>query len=188
MKYGIHLFATENSIQPGELAQEAESRKFEAVLFSEHTHIPTNFLHDDESGRNLNSYYWQTYDPFIAATMAAASTSGIKVGTGVSLILQHDPITLAKQVATIDQISCGRFVFGIGAGWLPEEMENHGVSYRTRYRFIQEHVQAMKKIWTEKDPEFRGEFISQEIKPKYGTSNELDRTFPAVSPALLDSS
>ena len=160
MKYGIHLFATEDSIQPGELAQEAESRGFESVLFSEHTHIPVNFLKNDETGKALKSYYWQAYDPFTAATLAAASTATIKVGTGISLILQHDPITLAKQVATIDQISSGRFLFGIGSGWIAEEMGNHGVSYRTRFRFIQEHVQAMKRIWTEDEPEFSGEFIN----------------------------
>ena len=123
MKYGVHLFATENSIQPGEFAQQAESRGYETVLFSEHTHIPEKFLTGSTSGRSLGDYYWQTYDPFVAATLAAASTTEIKIGTGVSLILQHDPITMAKQVATVDQISSGRFIFGIGAGWIPEEME-----------------------------------------------------------------
>jgi len=156
MKYGVHLFATEDSIQPGDLAQEAESRGFESVLFSEHTHIPVNFLQNNESGRNLKDYYWQAYDPFIAATVAAAATNRIKIGTGVSLILQHDPITLAKEVATIDQISNGRFLFGIGAGWLPDEMKNHGISYRTRYRLIQEYVQAMKRIWQDETPEYKG--------------------------------
>lgn len=160
MKYGVHLFATEDSIQPAELAQEAELRGFEAVLFSEHTHIPVNFLKNDETGKVLKEYYWQAYDPFIAATLAAASTTTIKIGTGVSLILQHDPITLAKEVATIDQISSGRFLFGIGSGWISEEMGNHGVSYRTRFRFIEEYVQAMKRIWTEDEPKFSGEFIN----------------------------
>ena len=160
MKYGVHLFATEDSIQPGDLAQEAESRGFASVLFSEHTHIPVNFLQNNEAGRNLKDYYWQAYDPFIASTMAAASTDTIKIGTGVSLILHHDPITLAKEVATIDQISNGRFLFGIGAGWLPDEMKNHGVAYRTRYRVIQEYVQALKRIWKEETPEYEGEFIN----------------------------
>jgi len=160
MLYGIHLFATEDSIQPGELAREAESRGFDSVLFSEHTHIPVNFLRNNQAGRKLSSYYWQTYDPFIAATLAAASTSELKIGTGVSLILQHDAITLAKQVATVDQISCGRFLFGVGAGWNAEEMGNHGISYRTRYRRIDEHVGAMKSIWTEEESEFAGEYIN----------------------------
>jgi probable F420-dependent oxidoreductase len=160
MQYGVHLFATEDSIQPGELAQQAESRGYDTVLFSEHTHIPVDFLKYNEAGRNLKNYYWQAYDPFIAATIAAASTTNIKIGTGVSLILQHDPITLAKEVATCDQISSGRFIFGIGTGWIPGEMENHGVSYHTRYKYIQEHVQAMKSIWNEEEPEFRGKYIN----------------------------
>ena len=160
MKYGFHIFATENSIQPGELAREAEFRGYDAILFSEHTHIPVNFLHNDKRGQILKSYYWRAYDPFIAATIAFASTTNLKIGTGVSLVLHHDPITLAKQVATIDQISSGRFLFGLGSGWIPEEMKNHGVNYRTRYRFIQEHVQAMKRIWTEAEPEFNGEYVN----------------------------
>lgn len=156
MKYGIHLFATEDSIQPGELAQEAEARGYDSVLFSEHTHMPVNFL----NARNLNSYYWQTYDPFIAATMAAASSTRIKVGTGVSLVLQHDPIALAKQIATIDQVSGGRMVLGIGAGWIADEMANHGISYSTRYRYLDEYVKALKSIWTEDESEFSGEYIN----------------------------
>ena len=160
MRYGIHLFAMQDSIHPGDLAQQAELRGFDSVLFSEHTHIPVNFLRNTERGPNLKNYYWQTFDPFIAATLAAASTTTIKIGTGVSLILQHDPITLAKEVATVDQISSGRFLFGVGSGWNAEEMGNHGVSYSTRYRLIQEHVGAMKSIWTEDESEYTGDFIN----------------------------
>ena len=160
MKYGFQIFATTESIQPSELAKKVESRGYDALLFSEHTHIPVNFLTNDETGQNLPNYYWQTYDPFVAATIAASATTTLKIGTGISLILQHDPITLAKQVATIDQVSSGRFMLGIGSGWIPEEMENHGFSYRTRYRFIREHVDAMKRIWTEDEPEFNGEFVN----------------------------
>ncbi len=160
MKYGIHLFATEDSIQPAEFAKAAEDRGFESVWFSEHTHIPVNFLNSAGAERNLPDYYWQTYDPFIASTLAAAATRAIKIGTGVSLILEHDPITLAKTVATVDQISSGRFIFGVGAGWLAEEMENHGVSYSTRYRQIDDQLSAMKAIWTEGEAEFRGEYVN----------------------------
>ena len=160
MKFGLQIFATESSIQPDELARESEARSFETLLFSEHTHIPVNYLKNDETGQQLPSYYWQAFDPFIAATLAAASTKQIRVGTGISLILQHDPITLAKEIATIDQISAGRFALGLGTGWIPEEMENHGFPYRVRYRFIEEHVGAMKSIWTEDEAEFSGEFIN----------------------------
>ena len=160
MKYGIHLFATEDSIQPAEFAKAAEDRGFESVWFSEHTHIPVNFLNSAGAERKLPDYYWQTYDPFIASALAAAATRAIKIGTGVSLILEHDPITLAKTVATVDQISSGRFIFGVGAGWLAEEMENHGVSYSTRYRQIEEQLSAMKAIWTEREAEFQGEYVN----------------------------
>lgn len=160
MQYGFQIFATVESIQPDELGREVETRGFDTLLFSEHTHIPVNFLQTTERGQSLPDYYWQAYDPFVAATVAASATTTLRVGTGISLILQHDPITLAKQVATIDQVSSGRFVLGIGSGWIPEAMNNHGISYRTRYRFIREHVTAMKKIWTEDEPEFRGEFIN----------------------------
>jgi len=160
MKYGIHLFATEDSIQPAEFAKAAEDRGFESVWFSEHTHIPVNFLNSAGTERKLPDYYWQTYDPFVASALAAAATRAIKIGTGVSLILEHDPITLAKTVATVDQISSGRFIFGVGAGWLAEEMENHGVSYSTRYRQIEEQLSAMKAIWTERETEFQGEYVN----------------------------
>lgn len=160
MKYGIHLFATEDSIQPAEFAIAAEDRGFDSVWFSEHTHIPVNFLNSAGAERKLPDYYWQTYDPFIASALAAAATRAIKIGTGVSLILEHDPITLAKMVATVDQISSGRFIFGVGAGWLAEEMENHGVSYSTRYRQIGEQLSAMKAIWTDEEAEFQGEYVN----------------------------
>lgn len=160
MEFGLHIFATESSIQPRELAKESEARGFGMLLFSEHTHIPVNFLENDEDGQQLPSYYWQAYDPFIAATLAATSTKKIKIGAGISLILQHDPITLAKQIATIDQVSLGRFVLGLGTGWIPEEMENHGFTYRARYRFIEEHLAAMKKIWMEEEPSFSGKFVN----------------------------
>ena len=160
MKYGIHLFATEDSIQPAEFANAAEDRGFESVWFSEHTHIPVNFLNSAGEERKLPDYYWQTYDPFIASALAAAATRAIKIGTGVSLILEHDPIALAKTVATVDQISSGRFIFGVGAGWLAAEMENHGVSYSTRYRQIEDQLSAMKAIWTEGEAEFQGEYVN----------------------------
>ena len=159
MDYGTHLFATEHSIQPADFARKSEERGFESVWFSEHTHIPVNFLNSGDGERKLPDYYWQTYDPFIASSLAAAATKTIKIGTGVSLVLEHDPITLAKAVATVDQISSGRFIFGVGAGWLAEEMENHGVGYSTRYRHIDEQLSAMKAIWSTEDSEYHGTFI-----------------------------
>lgn len=160
MQYGIHLFPTENSIQPDELAIASEERGFESVWFSEHTHIPVHFLTTSERGSTLPDYYWQTYDLFIASTLAAAATKTIRIGTGVCLVVEHETITLAKAVATIDQVSSGRFIFGVGAGWLAEEMENHGVAYQRRYRVIDEQMSAMKNIWTEEQASFRGKYVN----------------------------
>lgn len=167
MEYGTHLFATENSIQPADFAKESEDRGFESVWFSEHTHIPTKFLDSGGDRRKLPDYYWQTYDPFIASTLAAAATDTIRIGTGVSLILEHDVIALAKTVATVDQISSGRFIFGVGPGWLAEEMENHGVNYSSRYRQIDEQLKAMKLIWSDEDAEFHGKFVDFSLLKSY---------------------
>lgn len=160
MQFGTHLFATEHSIQPGEFALASEERGFESVWFSEHTHIPINFLNTTKRGAKLPDHYWQTYDPFIASAISAEITQSIKIGTGVSLVIEHDTIALAKTVATIDQISSGRFIFGVGAGWLVEEIENHAVNFRTRFRLLNEQLSAMKLIWTKPEPEFRGEFVN----------------------------
>jgi probable F420-dependent oxidoreductase len=160
MEFGTHLFATEHSIQPAKFAKESEARGFKSVWFSEHTHIPTKFLNSGNGVRKLPDYYWQTYDPFIASTLAAAATETIKIGTGVSLVLEHDVIALAKTVATVDQISFGRFIFGVGPGWLAEEMENHGVNYASRYKQINEQLKAMKVIWSAEDAEFHGKFVN----------------------------
>lgn len=160
MIFGVHVFPTENSIQPDELARAAEDRGLESVWFSEHTHIPVGFLQSTERGQSLPEYYWQTDDLFVALTLAAASTENIKLGTGISLVIQRDPIILAKSVATLDRISQGRFLFGIGAGWLEAEMANHGVVYRTRFQLLKEQIRAMKEIWTTEESEFHGAFIS----------------------------
>jgi probable F420-dependent oxidoreductase len=173
MHYGTHLFATEHSIQPAEFAKASEERGFESVWFSEHTHIPVNFLISSDRGSRLPDYYWQTYDPFIASTLAAEGTTTIRIGTGISLVLEHDTIALAKTVATLDKITEGRFIFGVGAGWLAEEMENHGVNYRTRFRLIGEQLSAMKSIWSEEEAEFQGEFISFSKMKAYPKPSQL---------------
>ena len=160
MLFGIHVFPTEHSIQPDELARAAEERGLESIWFSEHTHIPVHFLHTTERGGALPEYYWQTYDLFVAMTLAAASTEKIKLGTGVSLVIERDPIILANTVATLDRISQGRFIFGIGAGWLEAEMANHGVVYRTRFQLLKEQIRAMKEIWTTEESEFHGKFVN----------------------------
>jgi probable F420-dependent oxidoreductase len=159
MQFGVHIFPTEYSIQPDELARAAEDRGLDSVWFSEHTHIPLRFLNTPE-GKRLPNYYWQTYDIFVAMTLAAAATNKIKVASGVSLVIERDPIFLAKEIATLDRISKGRFIFGVGAGWLESEMADHGVVYRTRFQLLKEQIQAIQEIWTTEESEFHGKFVN----------------------------
>ncbi|MGE5378304.1 MAG: LLM class F420-dependent oxidoreductase, partial [Bacteroidota bacterium] len=160
MNFGIHIFPTENSIQPAELARAVEERGLESLWFSEHTHIPVRFLNAQEGKPALPDYYWQTYDLFIAMSLAAVATQKIKIGSGVCLAIERDPILLAKEAATLDIISQGRFIFGVGAGWLESEMADHGVAYRTRFQLLKEQLRAMQAIWTTDVSEFHGRFVN----------------------------
>lgn len=162
MQFGVHVFPTEFSIQPDELARAAEERGLDSVWFSEHTHIPLRFLTAEGRGPSLPDYYWQTYDIFIAMTLAAAATQTIKVGSGVSLVIERGPIFLAKETATLDLLSRGRFLFGVGAGWLEPEMADHGVVYRTRFQLLKEQIRAIKEIWSTSESEFHGRFVNFE--------------------------
>jgi alkanesulfonate monooxygenase SsuD/methylene tetrahydromethanopterin reductase-like flavin-dependent oxidoreductase (luciferase family) len=134
MLFGVHIFPTQFSFQPAEFAQAAEERGLESVWFSEHSHVPVRFLNSS----SLPDYYWQTYDIFVAMTAAAAATKKLIVGTGISLVVERNPIFLAKEVATLDLLSKGRFIFGIGAGWLEAERADHGVAYHTRFQLLKE--------------------------------------------------
>jgi probable F420-dependent oxidoreductase len=160
MLFGVHIFPTQSSFQPDELAQAAEERRLESVWFSEHSHIPVRFLNTSEQTAPLPAYYWQTYDIFIAMTLAAAATKNIKVGTGVALIIERNPIFLAKEAATLDLLSKGRFIFGVGAGWIESEMADHGVVYRTRFQLLKEQIRAIKEIWITDESEFHGKFVN----------------------------
>jgi len=159
MKFGVFMFVTEYSIGPAELAKAAEERGFEWLLLPEHTHIPTSRRTPWPGGAELPEEYRHTMDPFVALAVAAAVTRQLKVGTGVCLVPQHHPISLAKRVATLDLLSGGRFVFGVGAGWNEEEMENHGVRPPQRWRLMRESILAMKAIWTQEEAQFHGRFV-----------------------------
>jgi probable F420-dependent oxidoreductase len=159
MKFGVMIFATDYAIRPDELAREAEERGFESLFVPEHTHIPKSRRSPWPGGSNLPREYWHTYDPFMALAMAAAATTRLKVATGICLVIERDPITLAKEVASLDALSLGRFIFGIGGGWNAEEMENHGTDFKKRWRVLGERIRAMKEIWTKDEPEFHGEFV-----------------------------
>jgi probable F420-dependent oxidoreductase len=160
MDYGAAIFSTDYAIRPDELARALEERGFESLWMPEHTHIPASRRTPFPDGPELPREYWHTYDPFVALTAAALATSRLKVATGICLVVERDPITTAKQVASLDHLSNGRFIFGIGGGWNVEEMENHGVDFKKRWRVLRERILAMKEIWTEDEAEFHGEFVS----------------------------
>ncbi|HWP45311.1 MAG TPA: LLM class F420-dependent oxidoreductase [Blastocatellia bacterium] len=160
MLYGISMFPTDYAIRPDELAREVEARGFESLWFPEHTHIPASRRTPWPGGGDLPEEYWHTYDPFVALMAAAAATTTLRVATGICLLIERDPIITAKEVASLDMLSGGRFIFGIGGGWNVEEMENHGTNFKTRWRRLRESVLAMKEIWTKDEAEYHGEFVN----------------------------
>jgi probable F420-dependent oxidoreductase len=162
MDAGVAYFPTHDGLGPAELARLVEERGHRWLMWAEHTHIPASRetpWGGNEGAPPLPAKYTRTYDPFVASAYALAATRALRVGTGIALIPQRDPIITAKEVASLDHLSGGRFDFGIGAGWNREEMANHGVDPRTRMRRMREHVLAMKAIWTQHEASFHGEFV-----------------------------
>src|SRR5712671_3152920 len=147
MRIGVTMFPTDYASPPHELAVEAEARGFESVWFPEHSHIPTSRKSPWPGGAELPKWYYDSYDPFVAMGAAAVVTKTIKLGTGVCLVVQRDPIHTAKEVATVDRLSGGRLVFGIGGGWNAEEMADHGTAFPSRFKLMRERIEAMKEIW-----------------------------------------
>ncbi|WP_165825712.1 LLM class F420-dependent oxidoreductase [Actinomycetospora cinnamomea] len=162
MDHGIMMFPTDYAIDPAELAKEVEDRGFDSLWFPEHSHIPTKRESPYPGGGELPRMYVHTYDPFVALTAAAAATTTLKVATGICLVIQRDTIHTAKEVASLDRLSGGRFLFGVGGGWNREEMADHGTDPRTRMRKMAEQVTAMKALWTQEEAEFHGEFVDFE--------------------------
>jgi len=160
MQFGAYMFCTDYSIRPDDLARLLEERNFESMWVPEHSHIPASRQSPWPGGTELPREYWHTYDPFVALSAAAAVTTRLKLGTGICLMVERDPIATAKEVASLDQISNGRFIFGIGGGWNAEEMGNHGTNFRRRWRVMRERILAMKEIWTKDEAEFHGEFVN----------------------------
>lgn len=160
MKFGVFYFPTDYGIQVPELAVELENRNIESLFVCEHTHIPTSRKSPFPGGGELPKKYIHTHDPFIALSFAAGLTKKLRLGTGICLVPQHDPIVLAKVIASLDMMSGGRFEFGIGGGWNIDEMNNHGVEYKTRFKQMREHTEAMKAIWTQDEASYHGEFVN----------------------------
>jgi probable F420-dependent oxidoreductase len=159
MNFGVSMFPTRYSVGPAELARAVEERGFESLFFPEHTHIPTSRRSPWPGGADLPNEYRETLDPFLALTAAAAVTERLLLGTGICLVVERDPIVTAKEVATLDLLSGGRFLFGVGGGWNREEMENHGTDPTRRFAVLRERVLAMKEIWTHDEAEFHGQYV-----------------------------
>jgi probable F420-dependent oxidoreductase len=160
MEFGASIFFTDYSITPAELAMALEERGFDSVWAAEHSHIPVPRRTPAPGGGELHKRYYDVMDPFVTLTAAACATKKLKVATGIALVIQRDTIQTAKLVASIDQVSGGRFIFGIGGGWNQEEIENHGTIFATRMQKMREQIEAMKAIWTQNKPEYHGEIVN----------------------------
>ena len=159
MDLGVCYFPTDYGIDMSELGRALEDRGFKSLYLPEHTHIPLSRRTPFPGGGELPKRYSHTHDPFVALSFAAAVTKKLKLGTGILLVPQHEPIVTAKAIASLDQLSSGRFVFGIGGGWNVDEMENHGATHANRFKIMREHVLAMKALWTEEKASYHGEFV-----------------------------
>ncbi|MFE1960318.1 LLM class F420-dependent oxidoreductase [Streptomyces sp. NPDC059479] len=178
MKFGVSTFITDQGIAPAALGRAVEERGFDSLFIAEHTHIPVERRTPYPDGGEMPEMYYRTLDPFVALSAAAAVTERILLGTGIALVVQRDPIITAKEVASLDLVSDGRMVFGIGAGWNKEEMENHGTDPRTRGRLVDERLRAMRELWTEEKAEFHGEFV--DFDPVYSWPKPVQRPYPPI--------
>jgi probable F420-dependent oxidoreductase len=160
MDFGVAMFFTDYSMAPGELGRAVEGRGFESLWAPEHSHIPASRATPFPQGGALPKKYYDVMDPFVSLTAAAAATRTLRVATGVCLVAQRDPIQTAKLVASLDQLSQGRFLFGVGGGWNAEEMADHGTEFKTRFQLMRERIEAMKQIWSQTESEYHGQFVA----------------------------
>jgi len=178
MKFATMLYSTDYAMRPDQFALASEERGFESVWFPEHTHIPANRRTPFPGGGDLPQDYWHMHDPFIALTAAATATKSIGLGTGVCLITERDPIVTAKEVASLDLLSGGRFMFGIGAGWNAEEMENHGTRFDERWKVLEERIEAMKACWTDEESEYHGKYV--DFDPIWSWPKPVQKPHPPI--------
>jgi probable F420-dependent oxidoreductase len=178
MHFGALMFLTDYSMKPVDLARALEARGFESFWTPEHSHIPASRRTPYPMGGELPKEYYHAMDPFVTLTAAAVATKTLKVGTGICLLNQRDPIQTAKEVATIDQVSDGRFLFGIGIGWNQDEMENHGSVFDTRAKLVRERIEAMKEIWTKPKAEYHGEFVN--FDPIFAWPKPVQKPYPPI--------
>ena len=178
MKFGVAIFPTDYAISMSELAPAAEELGFESLWVAEHSHIPTSRLSAWPGGAELPKHYWHTMDPFIALTVAALASKTIRVATGICLLIQRDPIHTAKEVASLDHVSNGRFIFGIGGGWNREEMEDHGTNFSTRWKLLRERVEAVKAVWSEDVAEYHGDMVN--FGPMRASPKPVQKPHPPI--------
>lgn len=178
MQFGASMFFTDYSMTPAALARALEERGFDMLWAPEHSHIPLSRKSPFILGQELPKRYYDVMDPFVTLTAAAMVTTRLRLGTGVCLVAQRDPIQTAKLIASIDQISGGRFVFGIGNGWNQDEMENHGTVFETRHKLARERIEAMKAIWTQDVAEYYGEFVN--FDPMIANPKPVQRPHPPI--------
>ena len=178
MKFGVAIFPTDYAISMSELAPGAEELGFESVWVAEHSHIPASRLSMRPGGADLPKQYWHTMDPFIALTVAALASKRIRVATGICLLIQRDPIHTAKEVASLDLVSNGRVIFGVGAGWNREEMADHGTDFSTRWKLLRERVEAVKAIWTEDEAEYHGDMV--DFGPMWSWPKPVQKPHPPI--------
>ena len=178
MKFGVAVFPTDYAISMSELAPAAEELGFESLWVAEHSHIPVSRLSKWPGGGDLPKQYWHTMDPFIALTVAALASRTIRVATGICLLIQRDPIHTAKEVASLDLVSNGRVMFGVGAGWNREEMADHSTDFSTRWRLLRERVEAVKAIWTQDEAEYHGDMV--DFGPVWSWPKPVQKPHPPI--------
>jgi probable F420-dependent oxidoreductase len=189
MEFGVGYFPTHDGTGPGEIARTVEERGQDALFFAEHTHIPASRESPWGGGRELPRKYWHCYDLFVALTAAAVATRRLRIGSGVCLVVERDPIVTAKEVASVDHLSGGRLEFGVGAGWNREEMANHGTDPRTRMALMGERIRAMQAIWTQPEASFSGRYVN--FDRIWSWPKPAQRPYPPVlvgggGPTVLD--
>ncbi|MGD9763866.1 MAG: LLM class F420-dependent oxidoreductase [Candidatus Binatia bacterium] len=178
MEFGVMMFPADFAMRPDDLAREVEARGFESLWFPEHTHIPTSRKSPWPGGAELPKEYSHTYDLFVGLSTAAAVTKTLKIASGICLVVERDPIILAKEVASLDTLSGGRFLFGIGGGWNAEEMEHHGTDFRRRWKVLRERVEAMKAIWGNEVAEYHGETVN--FEPIWSWPKPVQKPHPPI--------
>jgi probable F420-dependent oxidoreductase len=178
MKCGVAIFPTDYAMRPDEVARAAEQRGFESIFFPEHTHIPTSRRSPYARGGELPPEYFHTVDLFVSMTAAAVATTRIKLASGICLVIEHDPILLAKEVASVDLISKGRVIFGIGGGWNAEEMENHSTVFKSRWKLLRERIESMKQIWANDNASYQGEMVK--FDPIWSWPKPVQKPHPPI--------